>query len=889
MQSISRISSLLETAPPAPPQPCKFALPLLAVLAPCPAVCRGLAARCPPRPRLGFTLPAAMHPSNFAHWSLSTARDLTLEAARDASNARKPPARPLPSAQLKKLLDSRAERDVLEGLRRVVTMSYRQPPSQTLPFFSHVIKNVASPSLPVKKLVYIYLLQHAEHEPDTALLSINTIQKSLTDQNPQLRALALRVMSGIRVPVISQIVSLAIKRGAADMSPHVRRAAALAIPKCYRLDPATEPQLLEYLSTLLADKQYLVTGAAVAAFLDICPARLDLIHPHYRALVRKLPDMDEWAQLATLQLMMVYSRKCFPRRTRKVKRAVPAVTTTSKPAKSTKGFYESESDDETEEDDDQDFEHVVVLDPDLELLLKSCLSLLQSRNAAVVIAVARTYLYLGTPDYVVLAVGPLVSLLRSAGDIQHVALYNIVQVCLTHPEPFVRYYTHFLVRSTDAPHVWRLKLELLTLIFPHAQPRLQSLILAELSHFSHSGSLDPALVKESVRAIGRCSQSPATSPQTSARCLRLLLKHIGSADVHLVAESLEVIRHLIQRNPDAHRTTVVRLAKHLDAATSPQARASIIWLVGEFAGLDPDNNIAADVLRILAKGFAEEAEPAKLQIMLLAAKVYIHHLHANPPPSPVKQEETLESTTTLLDMPEEEGGFRDEHLENPTPIEPQHKESPHQIEALYNYILALTRYDTSYDLRDRARVYRSLLSLPSSTQLASLLLLAPKPVPHIPSPSETRKNYVLGSASLVIGDEGGVGGLRGYEDLPPWVREGKEPDPSLRDETSSSNYVSAYEVAKNMSASERLDAAAQVDNERQRMPETIASYRSNGVGAAEKPAQKEKTLDDWLAESSGSEETDDDDEEDDDEGESEEESEYETESESGDENDRLVK
>lgn len=769
-------------------------------------------------------------------------------------------------------------------------MSYRQPPSQTLPFFSHVIKNVASPSLPVKKLVYIYLLQHAEHEPDTALLSINTIQKSLTDQNPQLRALALRVMSGIRVPVISQIVSLGIKRGAGDMSPYVRRAAALAIPKCYRLDPNTEPQLLEYLSTLLGDKQYFVTGAAIAAFLEFCPDRLDLIHPHYRSLVRKLADMDEWGQLATLQLMMIYSRKCFPRRTRRVKKASASSHAGSKtPAKPTKGFYDSESEqDEEDEEDEQDFEEVAVLDPDLELLLKSCLSLLQSRNAAVVIAVARAYLYLGTPDYMALAIGPLVSLLRSAGDIQHIALYNIVQVCLTHPKPFVKYYTHFLVRSTDAPHIWRLKLELLTLIFPHAQPRLQSLILAELSHFSHSGSLDPALVKESVRAIGRCSQSSATSPQTSARCLRLLLKHIGSADAHLVAESLEVIRHLIQRDPNAHRTTVVRLAKHLDAATSPQARASIIWLVGEFAGLDPDNNIAADVLRILAKGFADEAEPAKLQIMLLAARVYIHHLHANPPPSPTKQAEPLESSTSLLDMPEEEGGFRDAHLETVTPVEPEQKESPHQIEALYNYILALTRYDTSYDLRDRARVYKSLLSTPSSTQLASLLLLAPKPVPHIPSPSETRKNYVLGSASLVIGDEGGVGGLRGYEDLPPWVKAGKEPDPSLRDEAPSSAYVSAYEVAKNMSASERLDAAAQVDSERARMPETIASYRANGVGGVEKAVQKEKTLDDWLAESSGSEETDDDEDEEEEE-ESEEESEYETESESEDENDRLVK
>jgi AP-3 complex subunit beta len=771
-------------------------------------------------------------------------------------------------------------------------MSYRQPPSQTLPFFSHVIKNVASPSLPVKKLVYIYLLQHAEHEPDTALLSINTIQKSLTDTNPQLRALALRVMSSIRVPVISQIVSLGIKRGAGDMSPLVRRAAALAIPKCYRLDPNTEPQLLEYLSQLLGDKQYFVAGAAVAAFLELCPDRLDLLHPHYRSLVRKLVDMDEWGQLATLRLMMVYARKCFPRRTRKVPKAASNNADT-KTTKGTKGFYdtESESEDEDEKEKESNMEEVAVLDPDLESLLKACQPLLQSRNAAVVVAVARAYLYLGTPEYLIQAIGPLVSLLRSAGDIQHIALYNIVQVCLSHPEPFVKYYTHFLVRSTDAPHIWRLKLELLTLIFPYAQPRLQSLILAELSHFSHSGSLDAALVKESVRAIGRCSQSPATSPQTSARCLRLLLKHIGSADGHLVAESLEVIRHLIQRDPNAHRTTVVRLAKHLDAATSPQARASIIWLVGEFAGLDPENNIAADVLRILVKGFADEAEPAKLQIVLLAAKVYIHHLNANPPPEPAKVEEKKEDSSPLDNYQEEEGGFRDTKLEAPSePPEPKQQEVLHPVKAIYDHLLLLTRYDTSYDLRDRARVYKALLATPTSTQLASLLLLAPKPVPHIPSPSETRKGYVLGSASLVIGDEGGVGGLRGYDNLPRWVKEGDEPDPTLRDDAVSTT-TSTYDSARTMSAADRLDAAAGPMSSR--TPDSILSPRSlNGVGESSMGVGaskgKEKTLDDWLAEESGSEETDSEEEE---EETDEEESEYETdsESESGNEGDRLVR
>lgn len=101
-------------------------------------------------------------------------------------------------------------------------------------FFAQVVKNVASHNLEIRKLVYIYILRYAESEPDLALLSINTFQKDLTDSNPLIRAMALRVLSSIRVPLISSIVVLAVKKCSADVSPYVRKTAALAIPKCFR-------------------------------------------------------------------------------------------------------------------------------------------------------------------------------------------------------------------------------------------------------------------------------------------------------------------------------------------------------------------------------------------------------------------------------------------------------------------------------------------------------------------------------------------------------------------------------------------------------------------------------------------------------------------------------
>ncbi|ODA77866.1 hypothetical protein RJ55_06468 [Drechmeria coniospora] len=687
-------------------------------------------------------------------------------------------------------------------------MMYRN--HNTLPFFSSVVKNVASPNLEIKKLVYIYLIHHAEHEPDLALLSINTIQKSLSDSNPQVRALALKTMSGIRVPVISQIVSLAIKKGAVDMSPNVRKAAALAIPKCYRLDPSQAPQLVEHLSTLLGDKQHSVAGAAVASLLEICPDNIDLVHRHYRNLVRKVVDMDEWSQLALMRLMTYYARRCFARP--RQSRDAPQGDAPQAQGATMDDFYAEPAAEPMHQPSSQS----QSLHPDLSLLLTSVRPLLQSRNSAVVVAVARCYLEIGTADYLSLAVGPLVALLRGAHDIRQIALYNTVSVCLVRPADFVKYASHFLVKSTDTAPVWELKLEILALIFPHSPTQLKSLILKELEHFSRGSN--KTLVREAVRAIGRCAQ---TDTAMAPRCLKLLLGQITSLDGTLAAESLTVIRHLIQQDAQAHAATVIRLARNLDSATDPQARATIIWLVGEFSGLNGEDNIAADVLRILAKDFGSESEPAKRQIVLLAAKVYLHHINRK-----------SERETERFEPEEAAAEGADKH----------------PIEKLWEYVLLLVRYDTSFELRDRARMYRALLAVP---QLATLMLLAPKPAPQAPSPSESRKGFLLGSSTLVLAGGGGIHGLRGYETLPDWVEAGKEPDGKLRDQDGTGSRPRHDADSNPMPASAWLDAEAA----------KAVPPKTNGLGEG----VGKKTLDDWLAEESGETESETDGEEEDDE------------------------
>ena len=714
---------------------------------------------------------------------------------------------------------------------------YRSKPC--LPYFTTVVKNVASPNIEIKKLVYIYILHYAESEPDLALLSINAIQKSLSDSNPQIRAMALRVMSGIGVPVISQIVSLAIKKGCGDMSPHVRKAAALSIPKCYKLDPSTLPQLLEYLGTLLGDRQYFVVGSAVTAFLEVCPDRIDLIHSHYRSLVKKLIDMDEWGQLALINLMTSYARKCLPRRT------------ANKKGKSRATSYDHDSSQQGHPLDNDP----VILDLDLKLFLDACRPLLNSRNAAVVIAVSRSFIHLGTPEYVDLTAGPLVALLRSPYDSHEVIFYNIVGVCLSRPQAFVPFLSHFLVKASDSVGLLQLKLELLTLLFPLCDEGARDLILNELEHFTESD--DEVLVRESVKAIGRCAEKNA---KTSSQCMNLLLQQATSSDDILVAEAVNVVRQLIQRDPSYKDLTIIRLAKNLDSIVNSEARASIIWLVGEYSNDDEQQDIAPDVLRILLQNFAEEEEPAKLQIITLAAKVYLRHLNRVAAASTDATDEDKRMTVTAEQSQE---NVEDALLEQQLPEEDATPQHP--IKKLWDYLVLLVRYDVSYDLRDRMRMYSELLGDPNSTQLANLILFAPKPAPHVPSPSESQRNFVLGSASLVLGSESGPQGLHGYDALPDWVMEGEEPDPALRN---------PGEARSNEADANVRPAADILDR---------TSIRSSGVvQTAVSSAKKAKTLDDWLAEDDEKVETSEEEEE---EYETEEEgsTEYETESEEGEE------
>ncbi|KAE9552428.1 hypothetical protein FO519_004369 [Halicephalobus sp. NKZ332] len=482
-------------------------------------------------------------------------------------------------ADLRAMLDSNKESVKMDAMKRIISMVAKGKDVSEL--FAAVVKNVAVKNLELKKLVYVYLVRYAEEQQDLALLSVSTFQKALQDPNQLIRASALRVLSSIRVPMITTVMLLALKASVRDMSAYVRKVAAHAIPKLYSLNPDLLPELLDCIDYLLGDKRTLVLGSAVYAFEETCPDRLDLLHKHFRALCRALADVDEWGQVVMIGLLTRYARTQF---------IAPA-------------------------------EDQAPLDPDHALLILSARPLLQSRNCSVVMSVAQLLYYIAPPSQLSVVPRALVRLLRAPNEVQYVVLVNIATICATQKnmvdehifaisknlfEPFLK---SFFVRGSDTKHVKQLKLQILTSLVTETNVQL---VVRELQAYLHM----PDLASSAIEAIGRCALQVSAS---SDSCLSCLVNLVASPKESIVCSAVVVLKRLL--HADAPIPLLKRVIKLIHTVKAPSARACVIWLVTTH--IDKVPKLAPDLLRVLVKNFCEEDELVKLQTLNLAVKLWI--------------------------------------------------------------------------------------------------------------------------------------------------------------------------------------------------------------------------------------------------------------------------
>ncbi|XP_059573518.1 AP-2 complex subunit beta-like [Alligator mississippiensis] len=216
---------------------------------------------------------------------------------------------------------------------------------------------------------------------------------------------------------------------------------------------------------------------------------------------------------------------------------------------------------------------------------------------------------------------PLVTLLSGEPEVQYVALRNInliVQKRLglihvfSRPEILKQEIKVFFVKYNDPIYV---KLEKLDIMIRLASQANIAQVLAELKEYAPEVDVD--FVRKAVRAIGRCA---IKVEQSAERCVSTLLDLIQTKVNYVVQEAIVVIRDIFRKYPNKYESIIATLFENLDSLDEPDARAAMIWIVGEYAERI-DN--ADELLESFLEGFHDESTQVQLTLLTAIVKLFL--------------------------------------------------------------------------------------------------------------------------------------------------------------------------------------------------------------------------------------------------------------------------
>ncbi|CAF4510152.1 unnamed protein product, partial [Rotaria sp. Silwood2] len=497
--------------------------------------------------------------------------------------------------------------------------------------FPDVINCMQIDNLELKKLVYLYLMNYAKTQPEMAILAVNTFAKDCNDPNPLIRALAVRTMGCIRVDKITEHLCEPLRKCLKDEDPYVRKTAAVCVAKLYDINQQLvfDQGFLDMLKDLLSDSNPMVVANAVAALSEISEQSpqlniFDLNGPTINKLLTALNECSEWGQVFLLDAIANY----IPRDDKDAQSICERITPRLAHANS-----------------------AVVLST-VKVLMKF-LELIDQHSEFV----QNLYRKLAPP---------LVTLLSAEPEIQYVALRNINLIVQKRSDILKNEMKVFFVKYNDPIYV---KLEKLDIMIRLTNATNIAQVLAELKEYATEVDVD--FVRKAVRAIGRCA---IKVEQAAERCVSTLIDLIQTKVNYVVQEAIVVIKDIFRKYPNKYESIIATLCENLDSLDEPEARASMIWIVGEYAERI-DN--ADELLEGFLDGFKDENTQVQLQLLTGIVKLFLK-----------KPTETQELVTRVLTLVTQE-------TDNP-------------------------------DLRDRGYIYWRLLS--TDPKAAKEVVLAEKPL-----------------------------------------------------------------------------------------------------------------------------------------------------------------
>jgi AP-1 complex subunit beta-1 len=178
--------------------------------------------------------------------------------------------------------------------------------------------------------------------------------------------------------------------------------------------------------------------------------------------------------------------------------------------------------------------------------------------------------------------------------VQYVALRNIDLLLQKQTDILSKEMRVFFCKYNDPPYLKLQKLEIMVRI---ANEKNVDQLLAELKEYAMEVDMD--FVRRAVKAIG---QVAIKIEAASEKCVNTLLDLIATKVSSVVQEAIVVIKDIFRKYP-GYEGIIPTLCQCIDDLDEPNARGSLIWIVGEYA--EKISN-AGEILSGFVDGFNEE-------------------------------------------------------------------------------------------------------------------------------------------------------------------------------------------------------------------------------------------------------------------------------------------
>ena len=122
-----------------------------------------------------------------------------------------------------------------------------------------------------------------------------------------------------------------------------------------------------------------------------------------------------------------------------------------------------------------------------------------------------------------------------------------------------------------------------------------------------------------MRAIGRCALKVES---TVDKCVSVLVTLLQSRISYVVQEAVIVIRDIFRKYPGKSTTVIVSLCQVMELLDDPDAKASMVWIIGEYCDVI-DN--AGELLDVFLDSFHDEAPAVQLEDLTAVVKLFLKH------------------------------------------------------------------------------------------------------------------------------------------------------------------------------------------------------------------------------------------------------------------------